>query len=335
MQGPMDDVRTAAESLRDGGIVAFPTETVYGLGADALNADAVERVFALKGRPKNNPMIVHVADDAMARTIVETWPERATTLATRFWPGPLTLVLEKAEALPSLVTAGHRTVGVRCPDHPIAQALIRALGRPIVGPSANPSGRVSPTTAAHVREGFPSGDLTILDGGPCRAGIESTVLSLANDPPRILRPGAVARETIEETLGAHVEIVGSGSERAPGAGVEGEDGAGMLAPGRLASHYAPHAPTRLFRARDWPDVLDGAPTRTVVITHEAARMGERGIRLVRLPESAAGYAASLYAALREADALDPQLILIERPEDEGGLWTAIQDRLARASADRG
>jgi L-threonylcarbamoyladenylate synthase len=326
MPPPTDDVRRAVEALRAGEVVAFPTETVYGLGADALREGAVERVFALKGRPRNNPMIVHVADEAMARTVVASWTERASRLVSGFWPGALTLVLEKADAVPALVTAGHRSVGVRCPDHPIALELIRAFGRPIVGPSANPSGRVSPTTAAHVREGFPGGGLTVLEGGPCRAGIESTVLSLVHEPARILRPGAVAREDLEAALGAHIEIVGQG--------VAGEEGAGMLAPGRLASHYAPRAPTRLFDARDWPGVIGAAPARTVVITHEPARLGEGGMRFVRLPEGAGPYAAGLYAALREADALDPGLILIERPEGRGGLWTAIHDRLERAAAPR-
>lgn len=328
MPSSTDDVRIAAQTLRDGGVVAFPTETVYGLGADAFSEAAIERVFALKGRPKNNPMIVHVADEAMARTVVASWPGRASRLAGAFWPGPLTLVLEKADAVPMLVTAGHRTVGVRCPDHPMALALIRAFGAPIVGPSANPSGRVSPTSAEHVRDGFPGADPLILDGGPCRAGIESTVISLAHEAARILRPGAVSREDLESALGEHVEIVGRGASSAEA------EGAGMLAPGRLASHYAPRAATRLFEGRDWPGVILRAPARTVVVTHEPARVGEPGVRFVRLPESASAYAARLYAALREADALDPELILIERPEGREGLWTAIHDRLDRAAAPR-
>ncbi len=319
-----DEIRHAADVLRAGGVVAFPTETVYGLGADAASEDAVRRVFELKGRPRNNPMIVHVADVAMARTVVGEWPDRASDLAGRFWPGPLTLVLRKAPDLPDLVTAGHATVGVRCPDHPLALALIRALGRPIAAPSANPSGRVSPTTARHVRDGFPGAGLTILDGGPCRAGIESTVLSLVHDPPRILRPGAVPRED----LGEDVQTAGPGFESPTGAtAVEA-----MLSPGRMPAHYAPVAPVRLFGTSQWPAILDDAPPGTVVITHEPAHVSRADVRFIRLPESPHAYAASLYAALREADALAPARILIERPEPTDGLWAAIHDRLRRAAA---
>jgi L-threonylcarbamoyladenylate synthase len=315
-------IRRAVEALRAGRLVVFPTETVYGLGADALNEQAVQRVFDLKGRPRNNPMIVHVADEAMAKRVADEWPARASVLAARFWPGPLTLVLEKSGAVPDLVTAGHRTVGVRCPDHPVALALLRAFGGPIVGPSANPSGRVSPTRAEHVRGVFAGEEPMILDGGPCRSGIESTVLSLVHDPPRILRPGAVSRE----------EIGGDAQLASPG--MEAGEESGMLAPGRLASHYAPVAPVVLFDPGDWDRVIGQAPVRTVVITHNPARIAERGLQFVRLPEGAASYAAHLYEALREADALEPELILIERPEGQGGLWTAIQDRLARAAGRR-
>lgn len=315
-------IRRAVDELRAGRLVVFPTETVYGLGADALNEHAVERVFTLKGRPRNNPMIVHVADQAMARRVVAEWPARASALAARFWPGPLTLVLEKAKIVPDLVTAGHRTVGVRCPDHRLALALLRAFDGPIVGPSANPSGRVSPTRAEHVRGVFPGADPLILDGGPCRAGIESTVLSLVHDPPCVLRPGAVSREDI----GADVQLALSGLEA-------GEE-AGPISPGRLPSHYAPNAPVVLFGADEWERVLREAPERTVVMTHNPARIAERDVQFVRLPEAPAPYAAHLYEALREADALDPALILIERPEGHAGLWTAIQDRLARAAGRR-
>lgn len=317
---PIDagEIDRAAGVLRGGGVVVFPTETVYGLGADALSERAVERVFATKGRPRKNPLIVHVADEAMATRVVASWPARAGELARRFWPGPLTLVLPKAEAIPDLVTAGHRTVGVRCPDHPVAQALLRAFGGPIVGPSANRSGRVSPTTAAHARESLGDAGVMVLDGGACRAGIESTVLSLATTPPRVLRPGVIPRED----LGEDVQISASGVDALP------------QSPGRLASHYAPCAPVRLFEGREWPGVLEGAPERTVVVSHGAETIGERGVAIVRMPEGAGAYAARLYAALREADAMEPTLILVERPEETGGLWAAIQDRLERAASPR-
>ena len=315
-------IKRAVEALRAGELVVFPTETVYGLGADALNERAVERVFQLKGRPRNNPMIVHVSDEAMARRVVAAWPARASVLAARFWPGPLTLVLEKSDAVPDTVTAGHRTVGVRCPDHPVALALLRAFGGPIVGPSANASGRVSPTRADHVRGAFPGMEPMILDGGVCRAGIESTVLSLVHDPPRILRPGAVSREEI----GGDVQLASPGLEA-------GEE-AGLLSPGRLASHYAPVAQVVLYGGDEWDQAVANAPVRTVVLTHNPARIAERGFQFVRMPEGAASYAAMLYEALREADALEPELILIERPEGHGGLWTAIHDRLSRAAGRR-
>ena len=317
-------IERAAEVLRAGGMVAFPTETVYGLGADALRDEAVRGVYELKGRPRHNPMIVHVADEAMARGVAAEWPERASSLAHRFWPGPLTLVLRRSASVPDLVTAGHRTVGVRCPDHPIALALIRAFGGPIVGPSANPSGGVSPTRAEHVRAGFPGVDLLVLDGGACRTGIESTVLSLVHDPARILRPGVVSREEIGEEVQASI----------PGAGLDEEPGGAMSSPGRMASHYAPRARVELFDGAQWPGVVAGAPSESVVITHNPARVGEPGVRFVRLPEGAVAYAAHLYAALREADALGSGLILIERPEGRGGLWTAIHDRLERAAGPR-
>lgn len=309
----------ALRRLRDGKLVALPTETVYGLAADALDAHAVQRVFDAKQRPANNPLIVHVADADMARALAAHWPPEADLLARRFWPGPLTLVLPRAAHVPDIVTAGAHTVALRCPDHPLALALIRALNRPIVGPSANPSGSVSPTRAEHVRDSFPSADILVLDGGPCRVGIESTVLSLAHPDPRILRLGAVSARELEAALQRPVlpETTPQSSPDAP-----------LPSPGLLERHYAPTTPlTRFTRA-----LPHEAPTDAVVLAHRIPDHELIPRRIIRMPHDPHAYAARLYDALREADALAPPRILVEQPADEGPLWDAIRDRLARASA---
>ncbi len=316
-------VEAAAERLRHAGLVAFPTETVYGLGADAMNGEAVRRVYEVKGRPSNNPLIVHVDGAEMARRVVASWPDRATLLAGRFWPGPLTLVLRRSPALPALVTGGGETVAVRCPDHPISLALIRAFGGPLVGPSANPSGRVSPTTPQHVREGLAGLDVLVLDGGPCRSGIESTVLSLVEATPRILRPGPVTRAQIEEVL--HESI----TEAVPAQPA----GSPLMSPGLHERHYAPRAPAVLFGPEQWPDVIEHATGTVVVLTHEPARHARMGVKLIRMPHEPAQYAARLYSALHEADAQGPALIAIERPSGIGGIWDAVRDRLRRAASE--
>jgi L-threonylcarbamoyladenylate synthase len=301
----------AVRALRAGDVVAFPTETVYGLGADARNPDAVSKVFALKGRPANNPLIVHVADIEMARTVVRAWTPQAMELAERHWPGPLTLVLERAEGIPDVVTGGGSTVAVRCPDHAVALELLRAFDGPLVAPSANLSGTISPTTAAHVRSIFE--DVLVLDGGPCRAGIESTVVSLLDDPPLVLRLGALSLDQ----FGIHTNT----AARTP---------SGPLpSPGMLDRHYAPRTPMSLFDGEAWPGVLAAYPG-AIVLTHRADRPGVHE----HLPGDDVGYARRLYAALHEADAMDAPHILIERPTEPGGLWDAIRDRLRRASTDR-
>lgn len=320
------DIRTAAELLRNGRLVAFPTETVYGLGADAFNESAVRAVFEIKGRPPINPLIVHVSGPEMARRVVADWPDRADALAREFWPGPLTIVLPRAKGrvgLPAVITAGGPNVAVRCPDHPVALALLFEFGAPLVGPSANPSGTVSPTTAAHVRAGFPGPEVFVLDGGACRGGIESTVLSLAGDVPRILRPGLVNAAEIERVLGERVEVAGAAA--APGEQLE--------SPGLLARHYAPRTPARLFDSRDWPGVLDeDHGVRAAVLT-----FGRRDVPAphvgFEMPTHAEEYAARLYASLREADAAGAERVLIERPPNDSALWEAIADRLLRATAE--
>lgn len=319
--GP-EEIALAVVRLRAGGVVAFPTETVYGLGADALNPTAIDRVFALKGRPAHNPLIVHVRDETMARTVVDQWPDAAARLAAVFWPGPLTIVLPRAPQLPAAITAGGPTVGIRCPGHHVTLALLTALGRPLVGPSANPSGGVSPTTAEHVRASFTPEEVYVLDGGPCRGGIESTVLSLAGSQPRILRPGLISAEEIEIVLG---QAVADPKQSPP------SPGARLESPGQLAVHYAPRSPAVLFDPHEWPSLAAAARGPIMVLGRTMTAI-ENPHALIRMPAEAGPYAARLYAALREADAALPSLIAIERPPATGPIWDAIADRLARATA---
>jgi L-threonylcarbamoyladenylate synthase len=309
-------------------VVAFPTETVYGLGADAFNEHAIARVFELKGRPSNNPLIVHVSSAEMARRVVAEWPREAQLAAKAFWPGPLSIVLPKTDLVPAIVTGGGPNVAVRCPDHPTTLALLEAFGGPLVGPSANVSGRVSPTTAGHVREAFSEEDVLVLDGGPCRGGIESTVLSLVGSP-RVLRPGLIGAEEIARVIGRKV----AANE---GTGVVGTTVRTVVAPfespGMMASHYAPVAKTVVCDSADISGIVAKTPG-AVVVTWS----GISGPRTVRLAVDATGYAARLYAALREADAMRPELIVVERPlaqgdERERAIWMAVMDRLGRASA---
>lgn len=323
----LSTILEAADRLRAGGVVAFPTETVYGLGADALNEDGVRRVFALKGRPSNNPLIVHVSDESMAKRVVGAWPDIASRLASAFWPGPLTLVLPRAACVPEVVTAGGPGVAVRCPDHPVAIALIEALGSPIVGPSANPSGRVSPTTAEHVRAAFNSIEVMVLDGGACRAGIESTVLSLLDPEPIVLRRGVVTPEQVSRVLGTAPRIAGGINSDSP------PPGAPMPSPGMLRSHYAPEAPLELFEPSEWSRVSRGTGV-VVALCMDPATSLEPPSRVIPMPADATLYAAALYAALRDADALRPDLIAVERPRGVGGVWDAVRDRLERAAAPR-
>lgn len=320
-------VARAADLLRAGKLVAFPTETVYGLGADARNEDAVREVFRLKGRPASNPLIVHVADEAMARTVCAHWPREAQALAEAFWPGPLTLVLRRGDSIPALVAGGGDTIAVRCPDHPVAIALLRAFGGPLVGPSANPSGRVSPTTVRHVRDAF--GDaLEVLDGGPCRVGIESTVVSLLQDPPKILRAGAIDAHRIAEAIGVAPDHEFSATDE----GVAGS-------PGRYASHYAPRAHAAL---RSRPELLAELDRATISNERRVAALvlapidveSVDGLTEILMPADAAAYAQRLYASLHEADETSPERILVELPEGDGPMWDAIRDRLRRACAPR-
>jgi L-threonylcarbamoyladenylate synthase len=305
----------AGHLLRSGGVVAFPTETVYGLGAAALDASAVQRIFVAKGRPAHNPLIVHALDTTAACTLVTEWPATAAALAERFWPGPLTLVLPRRAEVPDLVTGGGPTVAVRVSAHPVARGLIAALGGPIAAPSANRSGQLSPTTAQHVWASLGTAVDLILDGGPTPAGLESTVLDLTTDPPTLLRPGPISPEALTAVLGP-LTI---------GAVVE----AGVLrSPGLLEKHYAPHTPMILVHADAWAEFA--LPERAGVLTFGTPLGLPTEVNLPADP-SAAG--SRLYAALHDLDAAAHAVLVVRLPPDESA-WLAINDRLQRAAARR-
>lgn len=321
-----EHINAMAERLRAAGLVAFPTETVYGLGALASDARAVANVFAIKGRPQFNPLIAHVAStEAAFRLGAEDAPLAGLgpRLADAFWPGPLTLVLRRtleSDAVADLAAAGLDTVAVRVPSHPVALALLDAVDAPVVGPSANRSGRVSPTTAEHVVSEF--GDaVPVLDGGPCDVGLESTIVGLIGDVPVLLRPGAITREALAEVLGRPVSV-GTPTAHPP------QPGDGPLAPGQLASHYAPNAAV----------ILDVAPSATHP-AYLAFGATEPPTGLVKdcinlSPSGDLSEAASrLYCALRELDATEPDVIAVA-PIPHDGLGAAINDRLQRAAAPR-
>jgi len=316
--GP-DGLARARDRLLAGALVAFPTETVYGLGADATNDRAVAAVFAAKGRPRFNPLIVHVADVEAARAVA-VFDARADRAAESLWPGPLTLVLpRRADAAVSrLATAGLDTVAVRVPSHPAARALLAAVGRPVVAPSANPSGAVSPTTARHVLDGLAGRIALVLAGGRCTVGLESTVLDLTGPAARLLRPGAVGADRLAE-LGGPVEAAGDDAA--------GPDGPRPVSPGRLASHYAPAVPVR-------PDAAVAAPGEAWLGFGPELRPGP-AVASLNLSETGdlEEAAANLFAMLRALDRSDVSAIAVA-PVPETGLGIAINDRLRRAAAPR-
>lgn len=311
------DLSAAATAIRAGHLVGMPTETVYGLAADALDARAVLRVFEAKGRPRFDPLIVHCADLAQVRSVAFLSP-RAERLAAACWPGPLTLVVPRQPCIPDAVTAGLDTVAVRIPDHPVALALIRAAGRPLAAPSANRFGRISPTTAAHVSEQLGDRVACVLDGGPCRVGVESTVLR--PDPtPLVLRPGGIDRARLESLLGEPVGLAGR-ADRAEALPRE--------APGMLASHYAPRAPMRL-RAPGEPWPSDPA-IALLAFTGADLPATSAPVRILSRNGDATEAAQHLFALLRELDALAPRQIVAETVPP-GGLGEAVNDRLSRAA----
>jgi L-threonylcarbamoyladenylate synthase len=310
-------IEKAAEMLRAGELVAFPTETVYGLGADASSAAAVKKIFSAKGRPADHPLIVHIADMSELRHWAAEVPRAAWLLAEKFWPGPLTMVLKRSPQVNDLISGGQNTVGLRVPAHPVAQQLLKAFGGGIAAPSANRFGRLSPTTAAHVREELGDAVQIVLDGGPCDVGIESTIVDLSREPPAILRPGRVSAQQIADAL--LVPLSASAADR-------------PRVPGSLDSHYAPRTPLKIVH----PDEIENYLRRQVVPPPVAvlARRGRPRDSKVALwqiaPEIPEDYARLLYATLRRFDDAGCRLIVVEAlpqlPE-----WTAVRDRLDRAA----
>ena len=306
------EIRRAVEVLREGGLVAFPTETVYGLGADAANERAVARLFAVKGRPANHPVIVHFASPERAFAWAREVPDEARRLAARFWPGPLTLILRRSSLAKDFVTGGQDAVGLRVPSHPVAQALLKEFGQGVAAPSANRFGRVSPTAAAHVREDLGKDVDLILEGGPGEVGIESTILDLSGGRAVLLRPGGIGQQELEKILA--VQPKGEVSPRHSGG---------------LERHYAPRTPARLVQAQDLDKQIAALKDRVAVLAF--SRPDERVDYWLRMPRDPAAYAQRLYAALRELDTAGCEWLLVEAPPDTPA-WDAVRDRLLRACA---
>ncbi|MCX9155852.1 L-threonylcarbamoyladenylate synthase [Niveibacterium sp. 24ML] len=319
-----ESLTRAAALLRAGELVALPTETVYGLGADAANPKAAAKIFAAKGRPADHPLIVHLADAEALTDWAREIPKEAIALARAFWPGPLTLILKKEADVPDVVTGGQDTVGLRVPDHPVALALLRAFGGGIAAPSANRFGRISPTTAQHVFDELGERVAMILDGGACNVGIESTILDLSGGMPTILRPGAIGPDAIAAVIGRRPAM------RAPAAAHTGD---GPRVSGSLAAHYAPRTPLRLVAGDVLETELARAGLGVAVIARRAASATPHHT-WIQAPDSAAGFAHDLYANLRALDTLGASEILVEAPPAEAG-WEAVIDRLGRAAVGSG
>ena len=322
-------IARAALRLRDGLLVAFPTETVYGLGANALDEAAVARIYAAKGRPAHNPVIVHVADAESAQRVVASWPPFAQQLAARFWPGPLTLVLPKSTDVPHSVTAGLGKVGVRVPAHPVALALLRQAGVPVAAPSANRSNAVSPTTAQHVAASLAGNDVLVLDGGACEVGIESSVVDVSGEVPVLLRPGGISRAELEATLGMRVATADE-SQR---------DDAPRASPGMLHKHYAPRAKLVVVAHGDATAAVEAlaaaakrgdVPVGAMAISENVRAAVAGAARVAEMDNEPRGYARWLYAALHAMDDEQIATIVVEDvPKDAA--WDGVRDRLSRAS----
>ena len=313
-------IARAAAVLRAGGLVAFPTETVYGLGANALDAGAVAKIFAAKGRPSTNPIIVHVPDAATACTLAADWPAEAGALAARFWPGPLTLVLSRSAVVPDIVTAGGPTVAIRVPEHPVALALLQAAGMPVAAPSANRSTRLSPTRAEHV-----VGDLgdridLLLDAGSTPGGLESTVLDVTTEPPRLLRPGLITPAQLVEVIGSVEPAASDGGDKP------------RRSPGLLDKHYAPQTPLELLPdGRQRVEALAAQGLRVGWVTRAIDDGVATGaVITLPMPQDAKAYAARLYAVLHNLDREQLDRIVVDLPPDTTE-WLAVQDRLRRAA----
>ena len=317
---PSPDVLRAVAVLRAGGLIGLPTETVYGLGADASNEVAVRRIFAVKGRPSTHPLIVHVASVEHARAWASELTPVGEQLARAFWPGPLTLIVKRSALASDAVTGGQDTVGLRVPSHPLARELLTAFGGGVAAPSANRFGRVSPTTAAHVKSELGDEVDLILEGGASQVGVESTIVDVTHEPPRLLRPGGVSREAIEAVLGRQLELATHATD--------------VRAPGLLESHYAPRAGLWLVSAEALMDEATrrrDAGARVVVLAPESIALPQ-GVTRLAVPADDTGFARVLYAKLREADGLGDLILAV--PPPESGLGLAVRDRLMRASKPR-
>lgn len=321
-----EGLRRATDLLRGDGVCAFPTETVYGLGAHAFSTRAVSTVYRLKGRPAWNPLIVHVATAEEAKLLVREWPDTAQMLAQKFWPGPLTMVLKRAQHLPDLTATGTDTIAIRVPTHPVAQALLRSCELPLAAPSANRSESISPTLPQHVLRSIPDVPL-VLDGGPCSFGIESTVVDLTSSPPRLLRPGALNLRTIGDVLSS-LQLPDAGQQH------DGPPSGSVRSPGMARRHYAPHAalvPYERFEAGR----LRERPYPLGILTYEEPDqdVAALAVRIELLSANPREYAADLYAALHRLDDAGVSTIALLTPPI-GDEWLAIHDRLNRASAPK-
>jgi len=324
------EVLQAAQVLSQGGLIGLPTETVYGLAADALNAQAVGLIFKTKGRPANHPLIVHVADVSQVALFAHDVPAFATRLMNAFWPGPLTLILPKQQGVADAAAGGHLTIALRCPSHPIALAVLRAaqtLGvQGVAAPSANVFGSVSPTTAAHVRESFPA--LLVLDGGACDVGIESTIVDCSRGAPVLLRPGMLSLSQLSDAAGVPALNSTPLGNMSSSADVLNEQA--PAAPGMLASHYAPRARVRLMSAEDMLSRLNGSDAPVALWMRSDMKLPTAVLRF-DMPHDAAQCAHELFAQLRALDAQGVQEIWVETPPDSEA-WDGVRDRLQRAAA---
>ncbi|MDE2125105.1 MAG: threonylcarbamoyl-AMP synthase [Armatimonadetes bacterium] len=325
-QPATETIAVAAAALRSGRLVAFPTETVYGLGANALDPYAVAGIFTAKGRPAHNPVIVHVPDADAAAALGSAWSEVCRQLAAVFWPGPLTLVTPRSAVVPDIVTAGGPTVALRVPSHLVAQALLHAAGVPVAAPSANRSSRISPTTAEHVRAELGGLVHIILDGGPTECGLESTVVDCTLPMPRILRPGPISPSQIALALGLAPDSISAVDQHGEGP---------LRSPGMLPRHYAPQAQVIVVPAAAAHDAVRSAVEAGLAVgwltMSGSTAVASARLHAIRMPDAAAGYAHLLYAALRALDARSVDRIVVDDPPS-GEDWLAVHDRLSRAAA---
>ncbi len=305
------NINKASTVLKEGGLVAFATETVYGLGCDTFNIDAIKLVYKTKGRPINNPMIAHILEPEWSTQLTDEWDERCKNLAATFWPGSLTIVLPKKETVPSAACGGRETIAIRCPQHPVARNLLSVFNQPISAPSANKSGYISPTTAQHVEDEY-GGLLLVIDGGPCKEGIESTVLSLV-ETPSILRRGTIPVCELESVVGTVLQPKHLGQNDSPGTAKQ---------------HYSPHTTTSLISTQEINTLDDRAATALVL-----SGRPEQIKTCIQMPQNQKEYGAKLYDALRAADNQNPSHIFIEHPPTTQE-WLTIQDRLVRCTAKR-